>query len=334
MRYLKVLVIGLVTLFLISSCTKEKFTIGFMLPHLNAKRYVVERDIFNKKVNELGGEVLFYSADNDPEKQMNQLDEMFAKGVDIIVLDPVNRFTAAGMVRKIHEKGLKVISYDRLIANCDPDAFISFDARIIGEQMASFAISKKPEGNYAIFAGDKSDVNALWINEGFNKILKPYISSGKIKVTYETYLESWSEADANFTLDKYIRYNANVPDVILSSSDLITRGCIDALLKNGYSPKNVILTGMGAEPFACRFMLQGIQSISVYKSVKKLASLAADLSVKMVRSENTSEILSTSSYNGKFDIPTSFLETQMVDSSKIRSIVMADGMLTEDELKK
>jgi D-xylose transport system substrate-binding protein len=322
----------LISVFIISSCTQGKIKVGFMLPNLNNKRYAVERDLFATKISELGGESIFYSADNDADKQMSQLEELLSKGVNIVVLDPVNRFTAAGMVRKIHEFGIKVISYDRLIANCEPDAFISFNSRVIGEQMATYAVSKKPEGKYVLFCGDKSDANALWINEGYHKILQPYINSGKISITYETFLESWSESDANNIMDKYIKYNLEVPDVILSSSDLLSRGCIDALIKNNFNPSKLVITGQGAEPFSCRYMLKGNQSMSVYKSVKKLALLAADLSFKMVKGEDTKNILQTIAFNGKSNIPTTFLETQIVDSSKIRSVVVADGMLSEKEL--
>jgi D-xylose transport system substrate-binding protein len=323
----------LLIVFIFCSCNNNKLKIGFMLPHMGNKRYPIERDVFILKIKEYGGEVFFFTADNDPQKQMDQLDELINKGVDIVVLDPVNRFTAAGMVRKIHKKGIKIISYDRLIANCAPDAFVSFDGRMIGEQMASYVISKKPNGNYVIFNGDKSDANAVWINEGFYKILSPYISSGKITVTFETFIENWSEADANNAFETYLKCFTNKPDVILASSDFLSRGCINALITNNYSPSEVLITGQGAEPFSCRYMLNGQQTMSVYKSVKKLATLAANLAVKMARDENYSDILTTTANNGKYEIPANFLKPQVVDSSSIRSIVVVDGMLTENELK-
>ena len=303
-----------------------------MLPNMGNKRYAIERDIFSAKISGSGGEVIFYSADNDANKQESQLSEMLAKGVDIVVLDPVNRFTAAGMVRKIHERGIKVISYDRLIANVKPDAFVSFNGEGIGEKMASFAVSKKPEGTYVILCGDKSDKNATWIREGFYKILNPYITSGKIKISFETYIESWAEADANNIMNKYLKLSGNIPDVILSSSDPLSKGCISALKKQNVNPSGIIITGQGAEPFACRYLLHDQQSMTVFKPVKKLAEIAAELSIKIAQGQKVDGILITTINNGLFDIPSALLETQVVDSTKIRSIVMADGMVTEKEL--
>lgn len=321
------------SLFLSFSCTKEKTTIGFMLPNMLNKRYEVERDLFTKKINEAGGEILFYSADNDALLQEKQLDEMLQKGVNLVVLDPVNRFTAAGMVRKLHDKGIKVISYDRLIANCQPDLFVSFDAHVIGEQMANYAITKRPYGNYVILSGDKSDINAVWMNEGFHKVIDPYVKSGKIKLSYEAYMENWSEDDAYNIMKKYINYSISIPDVILSANDNISKGCINIITQKGYSPEDVIITGQGAEPMACKFMLQNKQSISVYKSVKKMATLVAELSIKVAQGEDIAKTTSSNINNGKFDIPVIFLETQVVDASNIRSVVVADGMITEKDLE-
>jgi D-xylose transport system substrate-binding protein len=303
-----------------------------MLPNMGNKRYAVERDIFSSKVSGNGGEVIFYSADNDANKQESQLSEMLATGVDIVVLDPVNRFTAAGMVRMIHERGIKVISYDRLIANAKPDAFVSFNGEGIGEKMASFAVSKLPQGNYVVFCGDKSDKNATWIREGFYKVLNPYINSGKIKISFEAYIENWGEADANNIMNKYLKLSGNTPDVILSSSDPLSKGCISALKRQNVNPSGIIITGQGAEPFACRYILHNQQSMTVYKPVKKLAELAADLSIKIAHGQKVDDLLITTINNGLFNIQSALLETQVVDSSKIRSIVMADGMLTEKEL--
>lgn len=134
MKNLKLLLTIAILIFILSSCGKKGPTIGFMLPHMTIKRYQVEHEEFTRKVKELGGDVVFMSADNDELKQNQQAREIL-KGIDVLVLDPVNRFQAAGMVRAAHDKGIPVISYDRLVANCDVDAFVSFDASAVGSKI-------------------------------------------------------------------------------------------------------------------------------------------------------------------------------------------------------
>lgn len=314
-----------------TSCSKKKPLVGFMLPHTTIQRYIVEKEEFTSKINELGGEVLFYDAGNDDQKQMMQLDSLLARSIDVLVLDPVNRFTAAEMVRKAHRKGIKVISYDRLISNSNVDAFLSFDPWEVGRQITEAATKAKPDGVYIILGGDKSDLNAIGIDESMNKVLEPFLSSNKIKVDYKVFIERWSYEDSYLEVKRYLNLSGKVPDVILATSDMIARGTIDALKENKLEGK-VIVTGQGGELFACKNIVAGNQMMTVYKPVKKLASLAAELSIKMLNNEKVDDILNTTIFNGYADIPTQMLVPIPVDASNLRSTIVADGMIKESDL--
>ena len=305
--------------------------IGFMLPHMNSKRYLVEKDVFSSKVEELGGKVLFKSADNDEEKQVQQLNEILKEGIDVLVLDPVNRFRGAEMVRLAHKKGIKVISYDRLVANCDVDALVTFDAKAIGKQMADYALSKKPLGNYIILGGDGSDVNALMIDEAVEKSLQQAVKSGNIKIIYRSLVEKYAQDESeNLTL-KCLKLINQKPDVIITSNDAMAQRVINALAKEKIT-QEVIITAQNAELFACKNILAGKQSITIYKSVKKMASVTADLAIKLAKGESVKKICNSSLYNGSIDVPTYFFEVNLVDAANLKSIVIGDGFYTENEV--
>lgn len=314
-----------------SSCKKEKPVVGFMLPHMTIQRYIIERDEFKSKMNELGMDVIFCQANNDDQYQMKQLDSLLNLGIDILVLDPVNRFTAAEMVRKAHRKGIKVISYDRLISNIDVDAFLSFDPWMVGKQITEAAVKASPEGTYVILGGDKSDLNAIGIDESMQKILEPHVKTGKINVDYKVFIEKWSADDAYFVVKQYLNLSGKTPDVILATSDLLARGAIDALKDEELQGK-VVVTGQGGELFACKNVMGGNQLMTVYKPVKKLAALSAELAVKMLNNEKIDYILNTTVFNGHSQIPTQLLETIPVDASNMRSTIVADGIVKESDL--
>lgn len=330
---MKTRIVLFITILLVSfSCTKQKPVVGFMLPHMTIQRYVTERDAFTEKMNELGGEVIFRQANNDDQYQMKQLDSLLEMNIDILVLDPVNRFTAAEMVRKAHRKGVKVISYDRLISNIDVDAFLSFDPWMVGKQIAEAALKAKPEGNYVILGGDKSDLNAIGIDESITKVLEPHIKSGKIDASYKVFIEKWSSDDANLEVKQYLNLSGKVPDVILATSDMLARGAIDALKTENLAGQ-VLVTGQGGELFACKHIIAGNQLMTVYKPVKKLAVLSAELAVKMLRNEKVGDILNATLHNGHSDIPSQMLPTISVDAGNIKSTIVADGMIKESDLE-
>lgn len=314
------------------SCSRQKPVVGFMLPHTTIQRYLIEKDEFGKKIGELGGEMVFKQGNNDDQYQMKQLDSLLDMNIDILVLDPVNRFTAAEMVRKAHRKGIKVISYDRLISNINVDAFLSFDPWMVGKQITEAAVKARPEGTYLILGGDKSDLNALGIDESMMKILDPHVKSGKISIGYKAFIEKWSADDAYLEVKQYLNLTGKVPDAILATSDLLARGAIDAL-KGENLLGQVVVTGQGGELFACKNVMAGNQLMTVYKPVKKLAELSAELAWKMLKNENVDDILNSTLNNGHSDIPTQLLVTIPVDASNMKATIVADGFIRESDLQ-
>jgi D-xylose transport system substrate-binding protein len=315
-----------------TSCGKKGPVIGFMLPHMTLQRYIIERDIFTQKVRELGGEVIFMSADNDETKQQEQANELISKGVDILVLDPVNRFRAAEMVRAAHNKGIPVISYDRLVANCDIDAFISFDASAIGNQMTSYILNRKPTGQYIVLGGDKTDINAVLIDEAVTKSLAQPQKDGKISVVYKSFIEKYSAEDAEYEIGKFLDLSQQTPDAIITASNMLASGAIKALKKVGLEGK-VLVTGQGAEIFACKDILKGNQLMTIHKPVKKMASLTAEIAMKLAKGEKVKTFFTGQLYNGAVQVPSLLLEVITVDANNLRSVIVADGTVNEEELK-
>src|SRR5215218_10954511 len=82
--------------------------IGFLLPETQTARYETQdKPLFEQKVQELcpDCEILYQNADQDPTKQQSQVEAAVTEGVDVIVLDPVDSTSAAGMVQRAKDAG-------------------------------------------------------------------------------------------------------------------------------------------------------------------------------------------------------------------------------------
>ncbi len=53
-----------------------------------------------------------------------------------------------------------MISYDRLIANADVDAYITFDNTKVGEMQAEGVLKARNKGNFYLLGGSPTDGNA------------------------------------------------------------------------------------------------------------------------------------------------------------------------------
>src|SRR3954452_2409111 len=81
-------------------------TIGFLLPETQTARYETQdKPLFEKKVSELcpDCEILYQNADQDPTKQQSQVEAAVTEGVDVLVLDPVDSTSAAGLVTRAQQ---------------------------------------------------------------------------------------------------------------------------------------------------------------------------------------------------------------------------------------
>ncbi len=325
--------IKLLSLFLIVlfSCqTQEKFKVGFLIPNSKSDRYIKEQTYFSNKIQELGGEAIIKSAEYDDQVQIQQAQELIDQGAQVLVVNSVNQNTAAAMVRYAHSKNVKVIAYDRMISNCDLDYYLSFDNLKVGKLMADYTLKLKPKGNYLIIGGDKADQNALFVKNGQLQQLEPYIKSGDIKIGFNIFVEDWSGDNAKYYLSNYMNLGGEQPDVILSSYDGMTTSMIEVLKENNIAG-SVIITGQDAELQACKNIIEGYQTMTIYKPLKPLAEKAAELCKKIIDNEKITDATATQS-NGMIEVPAIFLEPVVVDKNNLKETVIADGHFKEDEL--
>ncbi len=151
MKILK-LVLPVLFILLYSSCIDQdkKIKIGLLFDNFKAPRWKKEQVYFIEKAEELGAEVIVRSAERNPDDQLIIAKEMISQGIDVLLVIASNVNSAAGIVRKAHEKNIKVIAYDRLIRNCPLDLYISFDNKKVGLLMAKYMVDKVPKGNYVL----------------------------------------------------------------------------------------------------------------------------------------------------------------------------------------
>ncbi len=318
---------------LLSCKNQNQLKVGFLFPNMVANRFLKEKLYFSEKIKELGGEALITSADYDAQKQINQASELIDQGAKVLVVNPLNLNTAAAIIRDAHDHNVPVIAYDRLIRNCDLDFFLTFDNVKVGKLMADYALKIKPEGKYFLLCGDKADQNAVWVKKGQLDALAPSINSGKIKIVYDVYVEDWSGENAKFIMKKFFDLSGNFPDAILSSYDGMSTGVIELFKDYNIAPGQIVVTGQDAELAACQNIVKGYQTMTIYKSVRNLAYEAANLCIKLLHKEQISSNV-TKTFNGKQDVPTILLDPIVVDSTNLKTTVIADGFIKESDLYK
>ena len=318
----------------ISSGKRLRPLIGLSLDTLKEERWQRDRDNFVKKAAELKVDVKVQSANGDDVRQVSDVQSLITEGVDVIVIAPHNGDAMAKAVRLAHEAGIPVLSYDRLIRNCDLDLYMTFDNFHVGELQAQYlvdALVKTGSGKKRIIRlyGAKTDNNAVVFKAGQDKVLKPLLDSGAIEVVHEDWVEDWKPENAKKVANAGINKAGHNFEAILASNDGTAGGAIQALIEEGLAGK-VLVTGQDADLAACQRIVAGTQSMTIYKPLKNLADRAAEYAVKLAQRR---PVIAAGSYdNGQIQVPTVLLDVISVTKDNLRETVVEDGFHKAEDI--
>jgi D-xylose transport system substrate-binding protein len=308
-----------------------KIRIGLSMDTLKEERWQKDRDIFVKRAEELGAEVFVQAADGKDETQVKQAESLLTQGVDVLVVIPHNGEVSATIVESAKRKGVPVISYDRLIKNSDVDLYISFDNERVGEMQARYLVEKAPKGNYILIGGAPTDNNAKMFRAGQMRILQPLIDKGEIKVVADQWARDWLAEEALKHTENALTMNNNNIAAVVASNDGTAGGVIQALNTKNLSGK-VFVSGQDADLAGLQRIVEGTQTMTVYKPVAILANKAAEAAVALAKKEKVDAAMKVN--NGKIDVPSILLEPISVDKSNLDETVIKDGFHKREEVYK
>lgn len=314
-----------------SNSGDKKIVIGFSMDTLQEERWQKDRDLFVAAAEKLGAEVNVQSANSDDAKQISQAENLISQGVDVLVIVPHNAEATAAIVEKAHEAGIKVLAYDRLIKNSDLDLYVSFDNEKVGEIQAEAIVKLVPKGKFVYIGGADTDNNAHLFKKGAFNILQPLIDKGDIEVVYDQFTKEWNPANALANMENALAANNNKIDAVIAANDGTAGGVIQALTAQDMAGK-IPVSGQDAELAAAQRIVEGTQTMTVYKPIKNLAETCAEMAVKLAKGETVSTDQTVN--NGQIDVPSVLLAPVAVDKSNIDDTLIADGFHSKESVYK
>ncbi len=295
----------------------KKILIGFSMDTLK-EHWTKDKELIEKRAAELGAEVITTVADSNDEKQIQQVETLLSRGIDVLIIAPHNGLIAATAVEKAKKQGVFVISYDRMIQSDALDLFVSHLHSTAGRMQAEYALRAKPNGNYILVYGAPTDNNALIMKAEQAKVLKSAVDSGAVKIVADQHAVEWSPEAALKIVENALTNNNNDIAAIVCSNDGTAGGAIQALKSQGLIGK-VVVTGMDAQIDGLQRIAQGEQSMTVYKPIKPLAYAAVESAVKLARGEKIETTQTMKAVNK--EIPFVFIEPKVIEQSNLMDIV-------------
>lgn len=333
-------------------------TVGISMPTKSLERWNRDGSYLQEQFEDAGYGVQLKYADNDTNQQNNDIQAMIADDVDLLIVAAIDGETLSQTLADAKDADIPVIAYDRLIMNTDAISYyVSFDNYTVGVLQAEFVIETlgldlndtSKSYNIEFTAGDPADNNAGYFFNGAFDTLKPYIDAGILnvvsgKTTFEQVATpEWSTDTAlenmQNTLASYYS-DGTVLDVALCSNDSTALGVAQAIQSDYAGGNTPIITGQDGDVANLANIVDGIQTMTVYKNVNEEAGVTLELAKAILAGEQPGEDLldslsvecafDTESYdNGTGIIPSYLLVPTVITADNLQDLVDT-GLYTWD----
>ncbi len=332
--------------------------VGIVLPTKDEPRWIQDEERFRNAMDAAGYSVEILFSQGSSAKEKENVEALITKGVQVIILCPHDGTAAAAATEAAEEAGVDIISYDRLIRDTEAvDYYVTFDSVQVGAQQAQYLVDRvEGEGNpLYLYAGAASDNNAFLFFRGAWQVLQPYIEDGtfevinsseaialsdKAELTREEESKIIGQVTTNwdFNVAKNLaESNLTVAtadqkgDVfILAPNDGTARAIADAFAADS-DVTDYIITGQDAEKASVQYIIDGKQSMTVFKDVRTLVHDAINAAVALLEGN---EPAATGAYdNGAKDVPAIQSEVIAVDADNVQSALIDSGYYSADEFE-
>ena len=322
--------------------------VGVSMPTQDLQRWNQDGSNMKAELEAAGYTVELQYASNDIATQVSQIETMITNGCELLVIASIDGDTLGTVLAQAKEQGIPVIAYDRLIMNSDAVTYYAtFDNYLVGQTQGQYIVDAldldNAEGpfNLEIVTGDPGDNNVNYFFGGAMDVLQPYIDEGKLVVPSgqmtkeEVATANWATETAQSRFENILSsYYADGTqlDVVLASNDSTALGVANALAAN-YTGEYPILTGQDCDIANVKNIVDGKQSMSVFKDTRTLASQVVKM-VEAVMQGGEAEVNDTETYdNGTGVIPSYLCEPVIVDASNYQELLIDSGYYTEADLQ-
>jgi len=328
--FLKKAFLVLSFLFVALQISAQEIKIGFCLDDFLVERWYKDRDFFVQRAQQLGATVQVEVANSDAQTQIEQAKNLLNQGIDVLVLVQVSSESAREIVELAHAKNVPVIAYDRPILNSQVDYFVSTDNIAIGSEMAEYALSVCPKGNYIYLRGDEDDANSRILQQGINNVLSEKVASGDIQILFEADIPDWSEFETIMALNNFFDSFSGKIDVILAANDGIANGAIVSLEGRENLGKPIV-TGHDADLQGLQNIVRGKQAITLFPPIQEQAFAAAELAVAIVK-KDFQNIQFTEFDNGTNKVKSILLSPILISKSNIDEVIIDKGFFKREDI--
>ncbi|WP_455256807.1 ribose ABC transporter substrate-binding protein RbsB [Peptoniphilus asaccharolyticus] len=257
--------------------TQEGKTIGLVVSTLQNPFFVDLKTGAEEKAKELGVEIIALDSQDDPAKELSNVEDLITKKVDILLINPTDSDAVAAAVMNANQAGIPVITLDRASNGGEVLSHIASD-NVAGGKMAGEHIIKLLEGkgNVVELEGIPGSSSARERGQGFNEA----IEGSELQVVAKQ-TANYDRTEGLSVMENILQANADI-QAVFAHNDEMALGALEAIKSSG---KDIKVVGFDATDDAVKSVEAGELAATIAQQPKEIGSLGIEAAVKAINGE-------------------------------------------------
>jgi len=262
----------------VSVSAQAQDTLAIVLSTLNNPFFVTMKDGAEAKAKELGYNLIVLDSQNDPSKELSNIEDLTIRGVKAILINPTDSDAVSNAIRMANRAKVPVLTLDRGASRGDVVSHIASD-NVIGGEMAGHFIAEKVGANAKVIQleGIAGTSAARERGEGFMNAVKG------------SQLELLASQPADFDRTKGLNVMENLlaanPDVqaVFAQNDEMALGALRAVQASG---KDIKIIGFDGTDDGIAAVNRGKLAATVAQQPDMIGALGIETADKVLKGTN------------------------------------------------
>lgn len=256
----------------------EALKMGLVVSTLNNPFFVTLKDGAEAKAKEIGAELIVLDSQNDPAKELANVEDLVTKKVAAILINPTDSDAVGSAIKLANEAKIPVITLDRGANAGEVVTHIASDNVAGGKMAGEFIIEKLGGNGKAVeLEGIAGTSAARDRGQGFNEAI-----NGKG-------IEVVAKQTADFDRTKGLSVMENIlqaqPEInaVFAHNDEMALGALKAIEASG---REIMVVGFDATDDAVKAVEEGTLAATVAQQPDKIGSLGVEMADKVLKGES------------------------------------------------
>jgi len=267
---------------------KEKtFTIGFSNCSQDTPFFANMTPIIEEYAKGKGVEVISLNADNDVSKQNKDIQDLLSRGIDILVINPVNEDGPSAGIEACHKANVPVVTVDKNIKKGNT-AWVGRDnkemGKLVGEKLIELLGGEDAEGVILEIQGTAGSTTMMDRRDGFHEAIEKIPGLEIVQSSYCDY----DRSKAIPATQDLLQANKNVV-AIFGHNDDMALGAAQVCKEQNL--ENVLVCGVDGLMEAVLKIQEGGYDCTASNDPVLLGHTAVDTALEILNEEKVEEFI-------------------------------------------